>query len=612
MSDNTRGCVVDRAAAERVLNDHLDSLGGQSHRNRLHHQSTIRQFLKDLSEPQDDNGRHLVLSESRLLRWLIDDARGRTAAALRTQLSVLGRYLQSLASAGLVGRDLLAMLRTAHGNLNHSDLAEALRVPDAETVLAALRTEHLPTTRHEVDLAEAKRILDHLVNEIRGRTRACRNSYRCTIGRLLASLSEPQEVSGQCLHLDEPGLLGWFVKDVAGRTVRTARGRLRVLSRYLRALTQAGLLDKDPLAEFKARHTRHGLRNWEHLISALRSTDPDTALAALRCVPRDPGPLTAHMHSYVELHQSLGKEFSFTARILEDFDDFLRADAIAAIHAVTQDHATRWLSAMTCNASTRRVKARAVRRFFAHLHNCGVVPVNPILPSSLTEERLPALSFRPFIFTPQQMAAILDRARRLPKSCFCPLKPQTCHTMLLLLYALGLRHGEVRRLCIRDVDFTRAVLSIRQTKFHKSRYVPFGPKVGECLRQFLDLRRTVLQPLRDDDPLFVTLWRAPVWKRFLMAAFRRILHDLDIPGSENPRRPRLHDLRHTFAVNRLLRWYRQGVDVQARLPFLSAFLGHVEPRYTAVYLSATAELLREANDRFFRHAGRLFNEEVHQ
>ena len=208
------------------------------------------------------------------------------------------------------------------------------------------------------------------------------------------------------------------------------------------------------------------------------------------------------------------------------------------------------------------------------------------------------------------MTAVLDRARCLPKSRFCLLKPQTCYTMLALLYALGLRHGEVRRLCIRDVDFTRGVLSIRQTKFHKSRYVPFGPKVGECLRRFLDARRTVLQPLQEDDPLFVTLWRAPVRPRFLRAAFHGILRDLGITAPEGRRRPRLHDLRHSFAVHRLLRWYREGVDVQARLPLLSAFLGHVEPQYTAVYLTATAELLREANDRFPRYASSLFNEEV--
>ena len=182
--------------------------------------------------------------------------------------------------------------------------------------------------------------------------------------------------------------------------------------------------------------------------------------------------------------------------------------------------------------------------------------------------------------------------------------------MLALLYALGLRHGEVRRLCIRDVDFTRGVLSIRQTKFHKSRYVPFGPKVGECLRRFLDARRTVLQPLQEDDPLFVTLWRPPVRPRFLRAAFHGILRNLGITAPEGRRRPRLHNLRHSFAVHRLLRWYREGVDVQARLPLLSAFLGHVEPQYTAVYLTATAELLREANDRFSRYASSLFNEEV--
>jgi integrase len=182
--------------------------------------------------------------------------------------------------------------------------------------------------------------------------------------------------------------------------------------------------------------------------------------------------------------------------------------------------------------------------------------------------------------------------------------------MLVLLAALGLRHGEVRRLCIRDVDLTRGVLFIRQTKFHKSRYVPFGPKVGGCLRQFLEVRRTVLQPLRDDDPLFVTLWRAPVRKRFLMAAFHGILRELGITAPEGRRRPRLHDMRHSFAVHRLLRWYREGADVQARLPLLAAFLGHVDAQYTAVYLTATAELLHEANERFYRHTGCLFNEEV--
>ena len=609
MSDNVRSGVVDRAAAECVLASHLDSLGGQSDRNRRQHEYTIRQFLTDLAEPRDDAGRRLILSESRLLHWLIDDARGRPAATLRGDLTALSRYSRILASSGLVARDLLTALRASHGGLSHSALVRALLTRDPQAVLAALREGPLPTVWHEVGLAEAKSVLGHILTGLHGRTRVCRNSYRRTIGRLLASLCEPQVIPGQCIPLDGPGLLQWIVRDVAGRTLLTARARLCVLNGYLRALTRAGLLNTNPLAEFRA---CHGNRSWGRLIPALQSADPQAALAALRFTPHPPGPLAAHVRSYVELHRALGKHFDFNARILEDFDDFLRADAVSAIQMVTQDHVGRWLDAMTCNASTRRVKARAVRRFFAHLHSCGVVPVNPILPPSFTEGRLPASSFRPFIFTPQQMTAVLDRARGLPKSCFCPLKPQTCYTMLVLLYALGLRHGEVRRLCIVDVDFTRAVLSIRQTKFHKSRYVPFGPKVGKCLQQFLDARRTVLQPLREDDPLFVTLWRAPVRQRFLSDAFHGILRDLDISAPQGRRRPRLHDLRHTFAVHRLSRWYREGVDVQARLPLLSTFLGHVEPQYTAVYLTATEELLRAASDRFHRHVGCLFNEETPQ
>ena len=80
--------------------------------------------------------------------------------------------------------------------------------------------------------------------------------------------------------------------------------------------------------------------------------------------------------------------------------------------------------------------------------------------------------------------------------------------MLALLCALGLRHGEVLRLRLRDLDLARNILFIDQTKFHKSRYVPFGPKVRQCLEQFLEIRRTILPPFQSDDPLFVTIWRS--------------------------------------------------------------------------------------------------------
>jgi len=182
--------------------------------------------------------------------------------------------------------------------------------------------------------------------------------------------------------------------------------------------------------------------------------------------------------------------------------------------------------------------------------------------------------------------------------------------MLVLFYGLGLRHGEACRLRLRELDWTRQALFISETKFHKSRYVPFGPKVSSCLRQFVEVRRTVLPPLCQDDPLFVTRWRKPIGQNAVMGVFRAILHELGITGVGEQRGPRLHDLRHTFAVHRLLRWYREGLDVQSRLPALATFMGHIEPISTEVYLTATNELLQEANDRFYRNFGCLFDEEV--
>jgi integrase/recombinase XerD len=123
------------------------------------------------------------------------------------------------------------------------------------------------------------------------------------------------------------------------------------------------------------------------------------------------------------------------------------------------------------------------------------------------------------------------------------------------------------------------------------------------------VRSALLVPVREDDPLFVTKWRKPVCSDMLLHAFRDILGTLGITGGEGRRAPRLHDLRHTFAVDCLLRWYRDGVDVQSRLPALATFLGHVNPVSTEVYLTITAELLREANARFHRHFGASFEEE---
>jgi len=464
------------------------------------------------------------------------------------------------------------------------------------------------TTRFSLPIAKAECFLSRYLAAVGGQSPNYQCIQRTTIRRFLADHGRRDSSGTMVLRIKEAGLLSWMIRYVAGKDVKTVWQRLAFLNAYLTALVQAGLTPTNPIADFK---TSHGNLSWERLIPALQSANPDTALSALRSRPVLPGPLHIHIRAYLELQRSLGRKFETQQYILAHFDRFLGGRKVSSLSAISDSLLRDWMDTLTCSSNTRICYAQMLSRFFQHLLHQKVVAGNPVAPLA-SEGRTPGRAFRPFIFTQEQITAVLTKARQLPKTVYSPYKGLTCYTAFALLYALGLRHGEVRRLRVRDLDLNRQALFIDQTKFYKSRYVPFGPRVKLCLEQFLEVRRTFLRPLQLDDPLFVTLWRRPFDHHLLQDTFSRILGELGIKGLPSQRRPRLHDLRHTFAVHRLLRWYREGVDVQNRLPILSTFLGHIGPGSTQVYLSITAELLQEANGRFHRHFGRLLEEVGHE
>ena len=278
------------------------------------------------------------------------------------------------------------------------------------------------------------------------------------------------------------------------------------------------------MAQFRA---RHGDRKWADLVSALQADAPATALADLEPVSAPPGPLAGELRSYLEFQNSLGKQYDSYRRTLTELDRFLRAQQTLSLAAVTTTLIERWLASMTCSAAVRLRKARRVGRFFAHLLSLGRVADNPVSRLLVANRRLPPRR-RPFIFTTQQLSAILAAARQSQSGRSALWHAPTCFTMLTLLYGLGLRHAEARRLRIRDIDFARQTLFIDRSKFYKSRCLPFGPKVAHCLQEFLTFRRTRLQPVLEDDPLFVSWWRAPVSDHLLGDAFCTILRRLDI------------------------------------------------------------------------------------
>jgi integrase len=180
------------------------------------------------------------------------------------------------------------------------------------------------------------------------------------------------------------------------------------------------------------------------------------------------------------------------------------------------------------------------------------------------------------------------------------LEAATLRTAVLLLYGTGLRAHEAVALNCADVDLARSLLAVRQTKFYKkARPVPFGQPLARVLSAHAARRRPCGSAPDGQAPFFTLRTGSRVTRGALENSFRRARERADVRRSPGARyQPRLHDLRHTFAVHRLMSWYRQGADVQRLLPQLSVYLGHVCLASTQVYLSMTPELLQEAGTRF--------------
>jgi integrase len=199
----------------------------------------------------------------------------------------------------------------------------------------------------------------------------------------------------------------------------------------------------------------------------------------------------------------------------------------------------------------------------------------------------------PFLFDADQARRVLQAAKALPDNPRAAGRASTYHGIFALCYGLGLRAGEACGLRVGDVDTDRQLVVVRGGKFGKSRLVPHGPRMGELLARQVERRGGA-----GDGPLFSFDGDHSVNPCTASQVFHRLTVELAFPVPDGVSTPRLHSLRHSFAVGCLLRWYREGIDPATRLYQLSTFMGHVSPLSTAVYLTITPELLAEANRRF--------------
>jgi integrase len=237
-------------------------------------------------------------------------------------------------------------------------------------------------------------------------------------------------------------------------------------------------------------------------------------------------------------------------------------------------------------------------RFFAWAVTQRLADHNPVTakPRRVTGQRIP------YLFSLDDARRLLDVARSLPTRPKAPHRALVYETVFALLYGLGLRVGEVTRLLVGDVQFERATLLVRDTKFNKSRLVPFGPQMGERLTRYVE--QQFGGPGDPEAPLFSFTKRGAIHECTISLAFHSLVPRLGLRIPAGVAHPRLHDLRHAFAVGTLLRWYQDGVDPNSRLIQLSTFLGHTDPASTSVYLTITEELLRQADQRFRAFAPR--------
>lgn len=296
--------------------------------------------------------------------------------------------------------------------------------------------------------------------------------------------------------------------------------------------------------------------------------------------------LSGHAADYLELRRALGFKLEKEGRLLPDFAAFAGA---AGAGTVTVDLAVRWAAQPQGTSPVWAAQRLSMVRGFARYLQ-SVDPAAQVPPADL----LPARTRRttPYIYSDADVAALMAAARALRN----PLKAATFETLIGLLAVTGMRGSEAMLLDRGDLDGEAGLLTVRATKFRKSRQLPLHQTTLRALGAY-QARRDELCLAPATASLLISTTGARLCQATVQPAFRSLARQAGT-GQGTPRaRPVIHGLRHTFAVKTLTGWYQDGQDVQARMPALSTYLGHTGPAATYWYLTGTPELLALAADR---------------
>jgi integrase/recombinase XerD len=305
------------------------------------------------------------------------------------------------------------------------------------------------------------------------------------------------------------------------------------------------------------------------------------------------GPKAEELIAFLQFKRSLGYGYRRAEFTLREFDRFL-SKYVSKNRRWRLDQATlAWLSSKPKRKAVSVSNDAAVlRQFFAYLRR---LPTHKTLQEPLWP-RLPTEScFVPYFLTEQDIRRLLALCAHVKRPAF---RAKLYRALLLVLYCTGVRFGEALHLRLRDVDTPAGVLFVETFK-GRARWVPFHRSLSRELEGYLSFRLSYATG-SPDDYLFVGANGRPLPAKTASETLKRLFQKAGLKPARGRIGPRPYDLRHAFAVHRLSRWYRQGVDLHARLPWLSAYMGHTDIVGTETYLNATPELLEVAGNRLRR------------
>ncbi|HUX00900.1 MAG: tyrosine-type recombinase/integrase [Phycisphaerae bacterium] len=305
-------------------------------------------------------------------------------------------------------------------------------------------------------------------------------------------------------------------------------------------------------------------------------------------------PLADRIKTFSELRRLCGAQYNGQVSILRSFDQFLTRFGGGLAYVTREVHDAYLRTIVHLHPRYRSNQCSVLRHFCIYLsrYESGCYVPAPV-PAGKSHD-----NWRAYIFSQDQVRNVLSAASQLQHGS---ARPHTFRVLFGLMYTTGLRLGEALALNIGDFHPDTLRLYVQCGKFRKARWVPLAGSVGDVLEEYLDVRQRIIAKDPGPPPLFLSTQRRRLHPCTVETVFYQLLEQCGIQRTKK-HGPRVHDLRHTFAVQRLLEWYRDGQDINARLPALATYMGHVSIASTQIYIQATPELCECASQRFLSYA----------